>query len=75
MPSYEIRGSSTGSRKKSEKSQFGNNSRTRSPHVEGRCVKLVVIVAELAVRICETKFDLWQHRVGKIVKNILDVVL
>ena len=75
MPSYEIRGSSTGSRKKSEKNQFGKNPHTCSPCVEGRRIKLVVIVTELAVRLHETEFDFWRHRVGKIIKNILDVVL
>jgi len=59
MPSYEICGSSTDSRRKLEMKRSGKKTHMRGPCVEGRCIKLVVVVAELAMRICEAEFDLW----------------
>jgi hypothetical protein len=60
---------------KSEMNHFGKNPLTCSPGVEGRCIKLIVIVAKLAVCICETKFDILWCQVGEIMDNVLDVVL
>src|ERR1700678_4696399 len=54
----------------SENGYYAGNSRTCSPCVERRRVKLVVVITELAVSICE-KFNIWRHRIRKTEKDFL----